>query len=142
MTSAIYCGKLINIEILLFVPVYHRAVGLSMETPDCSRENDHGKEVLGVKKCRSHGSLARVLSVVVLLCFALGLLFALSHHCGGEDCPLCLLNEGSKEKLWIPVVCFILFLYGNHFEDGVCNRNLWVTLTEETLVKEKVKLSN
>lgn len=115
---------------------------MSMETPDGSRKNDHGKEVLGVKKCRSYGSLAQVLSVAVLLCFALGLLFALSHHCGGEDCPLCLLSGGNKEKLWIPVACFFLFLSGDSTWNNICNRKLWASLTEETLVKEKVKLSN
>lgn len=93
-------------------------------------------------KSRSYGSFVRVLSVAILLCFALGLLFVLSHHCGGEDCPLCLLNEGNKEKLWIPVVCFVLFLLGGSAQDSICNRNLWLSLTEENLVKDKVKLSN
>lgn len=95
-----------------------------------------------MKKCRSYGSLARVLSIAVLLCFALGLLFALSHHCGDEDCPLCLLNEKEKEKLWIPAVCIFLFLCGDYFGDSICNKNLRCSLTEESLVSQKVKLSN
>ena len=95
-----------------------------------------------MKKCRSYDSFARVLSIAILLCFALGLLFALSHHCGGEDCPLCLLNEGNKEKLWVPVVCFLLFLCRDGFGDTICNRNFWVSLAEESLVLQKVKLSN
>ena len=104
--------------------------------------SDHGKEVLGVKKCRSYGSPARVLSIAVLLCFVLGLLFALSHHCGGEDCPLCLLNERGKEKLWIPAVCFFLFLCGDFLGDKGCNKDFRGSLWDESLVGQKVKLSN
>ena len=95
-----------------------------------------------MEKCRTCGFLARALSVAILLCFALGLLFALSHHCGGEDCPLCLLNDGNKEKLWIPVVCFLLFLCIDRFGENICNKKFWVSLTEESLVLQKVKLSN
>ena len=141
MTSAIYCGKLVNKENDLFVPVYHRAEGLSMET-GLLADSDDRREVLGVKKCRAYSSLARVLSIAVLLCFALGLLFALSHHCGGEDCPLCLLNERGKEKLWIFTACVFLLLWGDYFRDIIYNKNHRDSLTGESPVEQKVKLSN
>ena len=95
-----------------------------------------------MKKCRSYGSMARVLSVAILLCFALGLLFALSHHCGEEDCALCLLNERSKDQLWIPIACLLLFLWGDRYRDNHYSKNLWVCLTGDSLVLQKVKLSN
>ena len=91
---------------------------------------------------KNHSTLIRVLSLLILLCFVLGLLFALSHRCGGEDCPLCLLNEGRKAFLQILWGGMLILFCTDPGAGMACNPGFWVSLRAESLVMEKVKLSN
>ena len=95
-----------------------------------------------MSESKSYRALLRALSLLILLCFVVGLLFALSHHCGGEDCPLCLLNGGRKAFLQLFGGCMLLLLCKEAGAGMTCNPSFWVSLRTENLVMQKVKLSN
>ena len=95
-----------------------------------------------MERKRNVASVKRVLCVVILLSFAMGFLFSLSHRCCGEDCPLCLLCEKGKDSRFLLPVSASLLL--SEKEKGNASRlgTVMDSLAGNSLVAQKVKLSD
>ena len=83
-----------------------------------------------------------IFTLFLLLAFTLGLLFSLSHHCMEEDCPLCLLKEENGEGLCLPLLRTLLLPPAE--KKGSCSPqgSPVPRLQEDSLVRQKVKLSD
>ena len=97
------------------------------------------KSISMMKMCRL---LRRVLPFLLMTAILVSLLFVLSHHCEGEDCPLCLLNKEEREILWLPLACILSILCGEWGGGFMGNRAFWIHLRGGSPVMLKVKLSN
>lgn len=84
----------------------------------------------------------RLIGSLLLMAFLLGLIFSLSHHCCGEDCPLCSPGGGWKETLLLLGISFVLLPILSDGEGSRADSFRFMGEKCGTPVQQKVKLSN